>query len=68
MNDEEKGAKKVDEYLKEYFGHHYLSLSAKEDVNGMGKRYRFEILRNGEVAYNLSEGECSLNAFCYFMA
>lgn len=68
MNDEEKGAKKVDEYLKEYFGHHYLSLSAKEDVNGMGKRYRFEILRNGEVAYNLSEGECSLIAFCYFMA
>lgn len=68
MNDEEKGAKKVDEYLKEYFGHHYLSLSAKEDVNAFGKHYRFEILRNGEVAYNLSEGECSLIAFCYFMA
>lgn len=68
MNDEEKGAKKVDEYLKEYFGHHYLSLSAKKDVNGMGKHYSFEILRNGEVAYNLSEGECSLIAFCYFMA
>jgi wobble nucleotide-excising tRNase len=68
MNDEEKGAKKVDEYLKEYFGHHYLSLSAKEDDNTPGKHYRFEILRSGEVAYNLSEGECSLIAFCYFMA
>ena len=68
MNDEEKGAKKVDEYLKEYFGHHYLSLRAKEDNDGLGMHYKFEILRNGCVAYNLSEGECSLIAFCYFMA
>ena len=68
MNDEEKGAKKVDEYLKEYFGHHYLSLSAKEEHDSFGKHYKFEILRNGCVAYNLSEGECSLIAFCYFMA
>jgi wobble nucleotide-excising tRNase len=68
MNDEEKGAKKVDEYLKEYFGHHYLSLSAKEENDSFGKHYKFEILRNGDVAYNLSEGECSLIAFCYFMA
>ena len=68
MNDEEKGAKKVDEYLKEYFGHHYLSLRAKEENDSFGKHYKFEILRNGNVAYNLSEGECSLIAFCYFMA
>lgn len=68
MNDEEKGAKKVDEYLKEYFGHHYLSLKAREEDNSSGKHYKFEILRNGRVAYNLSEGECSLIAFCYFMA
>ena len=25
-------------------------------------------MRNGQSAYNLSEGECSLIAFCYFMA
>lgn len=68
MNDEEKGAEKVDEYLRDYFGHHYLSLKAKEDNDGSCKRYRFEILRNGDIAYNLSEGECSLIAFCYFMA
>lgn len=68
MNDEEKGAKKVDQYLNEFFGHNYLSLRAKEDHDGTGKKYRFEILRNGEIAYNLSEGECSLIAFCYFMA
>lgn len=68
MNDEEKGAKKVDEYLSEYFGHNYLSLRAKEEHDEIGKKYRFEILRDGEIAYNLSEGECSLIAFCYFMA
>jgi len=68
MNDEEKGAKKVDEYLKDFFGHNYLSLSAKEEKDGTEKHYRFEITRNGEIAYNLSEGECSLIAFCYFIA
>lgn len=68
MNDEEKGAKRVDEYLKNFFGHNYLSLNAKEEIDGTEKHYRFEIMRNGETAYNLSEGECSLIAFCYFMA
>lgn len=28
----------------------------------------FEILRNGQKADNLSEGECTLIGFCYFMA
>ncbi len=28
----------------------------------------FEILRNAKQAKNLSEGECSLIAFCYFVA
>ena len=68
MNDEEKGAKKVDEYLRDFFGHNYLSLTAKEEDDSMRKHFSFEIMRNGETAYNLSEGECSLIAFCYFMA
>ena len=68
MNDEEKGAKRVDKYLQDYFGYHCLSLSAKEDVDATGKHFKFEVLRNGKNAYNLSEGECSLIAFCYFMA
>lgn len=68
MNDEEMGAKKIDEYLKKYFGHHYLSLRAKEETENESKRFRFEVLRNDEVAYNLSEGERSLIAFCYYMA
>ncbi|MDD6003677.1 MAG: AAA family ATPase [Bacteroidales bacterium] len=68
MNDEEKGAIKVGEYLKEYFGHNYLTLQAKAETTTIGNSFKFEVLRNGQPAYNLSEGECSLIAFCYFMA
>lgn len=70
LNDEEKGAKKVNEYLNNFFGHQFLSLEAKNDeIPGEGsKRIRFEITRDGKKAYHLSEGECSLLAFCYFLA
>lgn len=68
MNDEEKGALKVNEYLSNYFGHNFLSLQAVEDTDNGEKRIRFEIVRDGKRAYHLSEGECSLIAFCYFMA
>lgn len=66
INDEEKGAKKVNEYLTGFFGHQYLSLEAFKE--GEDKPYRFTIVRDGKPAYHLSEGECSLVAFCYFMA
>lgn len=66
INDEKKGAEKVNEYLTGFFGHHYLSLSAVKEDND--EHYRFKILRSGKIAYHLSEGECSLVAFCYFMA
>lgn len=65
MKDEEKGALKVNEYLNNFFGHDFLTLQAKEETD---KKIRFEIVRNGKKAYHLSEGECSLIAFCYFMA
>lgn len=70
MNDEEKGALKVNEYLNNYFGHDFLSLKAIEETDSTtnGKKIRFEIVRNGNKAHHLSEGECSLIAFCYFMA
>ncbi|MBU2431236.1 MAG: AAA family ATPase, partial [Proteobacteria bacterium] len=32
------------------------------------KQIRFEIVRGDKKAHHLSEGECSLIAFCYFMA
>lgn len=66
MNDEEEGALKVNEHLNNFFGHESLTLQAKEDETE--KKIRFEILRNGKKAYHLSEGECSLIAFCYFLA
>ena len=67
LNDEEKGAKKVNEYITHYFGHGFLTLEAHKDPEN-NKSIKFEILRNGRKAYHLSEGECSLVAFCYFMA
>ncbi|MDX8569968.1 AAA family ATPase [Elizabethkingia sp. HX XZB] len=69
MKDEEKGALKVNEYLNNFFGHDFLTLQALEDADVLGgKKIRFEIVRSGKKAHHLSEGECSLIAFCYFMA
>ena len=68
LNDEEKGAQKVNEYLSTYFKHRYLSLQAVESADSDGKKIHFEVVRNGTKAFHLSEGECSLIAFCYFVA
>lgn len=69
MKDEEKGALKVNEYLNNFFGHDFLTLQASEEADTLGgKKIHFEIIRNGKKAHHLSEGECSLIAFCYFMA
>ncbi|NDP28638.1 MAG: AAA family ATPase [Flavobacterium sp.] len=69
MNDEEKGALKVNEYLNNFFGHDFLTLQALEEPDQFGdKKIRFEIIRSGKRAHHLSEGECSLISFCYFMA
>ena len=67
MNDEQKGAEKVKEYLSEFFGQLHLSLRAEKE-NETDKSYKFSILRDGNPAYNLSEGECNMIAFCYYMA
>lgn len=68
MHDEQKGAEKVNEYLNDFCGHNNLFLKAVELHGEVESKYKFEILREGEKAYHLSEGECSLIAFCYFMA
>lgn len=68
LNDEEKGAVQVNEYLNNFFGNGFLSLQAVEGAESHEKKIYFEIVRNGKRAYHLSEGECSLIAFCYFMA
>jgi len=69
LKDESKGADKVNEYLNNFFGHNSLSLKAVEfqEEGGTKKYFRFEITREGKKAYHLSEGECGLIAFCYFM-
>ena len=67
LNDEELGAKHVNEYLNDFFGHRFVTLEAHKD-NDDAKQIKFCIMRNGKPAYNLSEGECSLISFCYFMA
>lgn len=68
LQDEGAGANRVNDFLANFFGHHALSLSAVSDPNNELPSYKFEINRDGEKAYNLSEGECSLISFCYFMA
>ncbi len=55
LNDEELGAKHVNEYLNDFFGHHFVTLEAHKD-NDDAKQIKFCIMRNGKPAYNLSEG------------
>lgn len=66
QKDEREGAEKVNSLLNHFFGHDGIKLEAKD--NPEETAVKFEITRDGKSAYNLSEGECSLIAFCYFIA
>lgn len=66
QKDERKGAEQVNALLNHFFGHDGIKLEAKD--NAEKTAVKFEITRDGKSAYNLSEGECSLIAFCYFIA
>lgn len=55
----------INKFLNSFFGHESLSLTPLKGDEQEGK---FKIVRNGLEAYNLSEGECTLVAFCYFIA
>lgn len=66
QKDERKGAERVNALLNHFFGHDGIKLEAKD--NAEKSAIKFEITRDGKPAYNLSEGECSLIAFCYFIA
>src|SRR5206468_2376998 len=61
--DESRGADLVNLYLEHFFGHKELRLIA----DGEKDHVRFKIKRDKEEARNLSEGECSLISFCYFI-
>ncbi len=64
---EEAAKDQINLYLHYHLGHDALSLECIKDEEE-GKGYKFEIRRHGRAAYNLSEGEKSLVAFCYFLA
>ena len=66
QKDERKGADRVNSLLTNFFGHDGIKLEARDGDDKV--TVKFEVTRNGKAAYNLSEGECSLIAFCYFMA
>ncbi|MCU4120048.1 AAA family ATPase [Variovorax sp. N23] len=66
QKDERKGAERVNALLNNFFGHDGIKLEARDGADNA--TVKFEITRNGKSAYNLSEGECSLIAFCYFIA
>lgn len=66
MSSESEGAQRVNEYLTK-FGQSILRLSPAQTEDGKACT-KFHILRDGTTAYNLSEGESRLIAFCYFLA
>ncbi|MHA4975455.1 AAA family ATPase [Pseudomonas extremorientalis] len=66
QKDERKGAERVNSLLNNFFGHDGLKLEPRDHADKV--TVKFEITRDGKAAYNLSEGECSLIAFCYFIA
>lgn len=68
LNDEQKGAETVNQFLTHFLTGQNLCLKAIEDEYSSTKKIKFEIFRNDEKAHNLSEGERTLIAFCYFIA
>lgn len=72
LKSEGEACKRINEILQHDFGHQHLSLEPIETSSTNGQSIKFEIqrLKNGSKtkAHNLSEGECSLIAFCYFLA
>ena len=63
---EEEGARKVNEILQNYFGHRFIELRSVKKENEEG--IYFDVFRQEKKAYNLSEGERNLVAFAYFVA
>ncbi len=66
QKDERKGAERVNELLSHFFGHDGIRLVAVEDKNSTA--VKFQVMREKKAAFHLSDGECSLVAFCYFIA
>lgn len=65
LQDVSRGAESVNKFLNLLDGL-TIKLVPKRTIDG--KQVYFDVERNGVPARNLSEGECSIIAFCYFIA
>lgn len=68
LRDEGRAAEKINKHLSDFLGVHGLKLEPSEQQIDDEVITRFVVKRGNKEAKNLSEGECSLVAFCYFMA
>jgi len=66
LKDEKNAVNLVNRYLKTFLGHPELYLDIEDGASE--KVTKFVVKRNNQKAKNLSEGEQSLIAFCYFLA
>ncbi|OAV83851.1 hypothetical protein BA718_03325 [Streptococcus gallolyticus subsp. gallolyticus] len=64
LKSESEAVKRINMILQNSLAHSEISLESVDDEKGI----RFEVSRNEERAYNLSEGEKSLIAFAYYIA
>lgn len=63
LKSESEAAKRINMILQRSLAHSEMSLKSVDDEEGV----YFEVSRNEERAYNLSEGEKSLIAFAYYI-
>lgn len=68
LKDEGKAAEAINHYLVQFFGSHHLQLEPEVESYDDVKKTTFRVKRGEELAFNLSGGETSLIAFCYFIA
>jgi len=61
LSDLVKGADKTNEYIQQFFGHDGIKVEITENK-------KFQLVRNGVVAKNLSEGEKTAISLAYFIA
>jgi wobble nucleotide-excising tRNase len=68
QRDERLAARRVNDHLNRHFGHQKLRLEAVQEDEDAPFKFRIVRGAGNETAHNLSEGECSLVALCYFLA
>lgn len=67
-SNEKAASQLINKYLNGFFGHQSLSIKPFEFEKDNVISIKFKVVRGEEDAYHLSEGECMLIAFCYFIS